>query len=33
MSPQRGCCLTLMLERKPFFTDTTLVVIGEGLGF
>jgi len=32
-SPQRGCCVTMILERKPFFTDTTIVVIGEALGF
>jgi len=32
-SPQRGCRITLILERKPFFTDTTVVVIGEALGF
>lgn len=32
-SPQRGCRITLILERKPFLTDTTVVVIGESLGF
>jgi L-lactate utilization protein LutB len=32
-SPQRGCRITLILERKPFFTDTTVIVIGEALGF
>ena len=32
-SPQRGCRITLILERKPLFTDTTVVVIGEALGF
>ena len=32
-SPQRGCRITLILERKPFFTDTTVIVIGEVLGF
>ena len=32
-SPQRGCRVTMILERKPFFTDTTVVVIGEALGF
>lgn len=32
-SPQRGCRVTLILERKPFFTDTTVVIIGEALGF
>jgi len=32
-SPQRGCAITLILERKPFFTDTTVIVIGEALGF
>ena len=32
-SPQRGCRVTVILERRPFFTDTTVVVIGEALGF
>lgn len=32
-SPQRGCRITLILERKPLFTDTTVIVIGEALGF
>ncbi|MFC1969764.1 lactate utilization protein [Chloroflexota bacterium] len=32
-APQRGCRITLILERKPFFTDTTVIVIGEALGF
>ena len=32
-SPQRGCRITLILERRPLFTDTTVVVIGEELGF
>jgi hypothetical protein len=32
-SPQRGCRITLILERKPFLTDTTVIVIGEALGF
>ena len=32
-STQRGCRITLILERKPLFTDTTIVVIGEALGF
>ena len=32
-SPLRGCRITLILERKPAFTDTTVLVIGEDLGF
>ncbi|MCX6000685.1 MAG: LUD domain-containing protein, partial [Chloroflexi bacterium] len=32
-SPQRGCCVTLILEHRPFYTDTTVVVISEAMGF
>ena len=32
-SPQRGCRVTLILERKPALTDTTVILIGESLGF
>ena len=32
-SPQRPCRATLILERKPFFTDSTVVLIGEALGY
>ena len=32
-SPQRGCRVTVILDRQPFLTDTTVVVIGEALGF
>jgi len=32
-SPLRGCRATVILERKPLFTDTMVVVIGEELGF
>jgi acyl-CoA hydrolase len=32
-SPQRGCRITLILERKPALTDTTVILIGESLGF
>ena len=32
-SPQRGCRITLILERKPIATDMTVVVVGESLGF
>ena len=32
-SPLRGCRATLILERKPALTDTTVLVIGEELGF
>ncbi|MEW6033239.1 MAG: lactate utilization protein [Chloroflexota bacterium] len=32
-SPQRGCRVTLILERKPYFTDIAVVVVGESLGF
>ncbi|MBI2854938.1 MAG: lactate utilization protein [Chloroflexi bacterium] len=32
-SPQRGCRVTVILERKPYYTDTTVVVVGEPVGF
>lgn len=32
-SPVRACRVTLILERKPAFTDTIVFVIGEELGF
>ncbi len=32
-SPLRGCRATVILERRPLFTDTTVLVIGEELGF
>ena len=32
-SPARLCRATLILDRKPMLTDTTVIVIGEELGF
>lgn len=32
-SPMRGCRITTIIERKPMLTDTTVLVIGDALGF
>lgn len=32
-SPARLCRVTLIIERKPVLTDTTVIVVGEELGF
>ena len=32
-APMRGCRITTIMERKPMLTDTTVLVIGEPLGF
>ncbi|MBI2958018.1 MAG: lactate utilization protein [Chloroflexi bacterium] len=32
-SPARGCRVTLIMERKPYNTDITVVVVGKALGF
>ena len=32
-APMRGCRATMILERRPLATDTTVLVVGEELGF
>jgi len=32
-SPMRACRATVILERKPFFSDIHVLIVGEDLGF
>lgn len=32
-SPMRACRVTVILERKPFFSDINIIIVGEDLGF